>query len=298
MVRVYLAAGYQPLDHVVPIARAAEELGFHGVGLPDHVFNPTAISSSYPASADGATPWDMESCPFADTWVALSAVAAATARLHVMSHVTVLPLRDPFLIAKSVATVATMFPGRVEFGIGVGWMREEFELLGSDFSTRGARTEEMIGVIQAIWNVQPASFQGAHYSFAAARMHPVPTVPILGSGTSRAAIDRAARLLDGFATMPGTVEELEHDIASLRDRLAAHGRSLNGFHINATTPVATPDDLDRLADLGVTSVQVHPFGRREAQHESIAAKVAIMSEFADDVGLTPIHEPAEGRTPR
>ena len=203
-----------------------------------------------------------------------------------MTHIMVLPMRNVFLTAKMVGTVAAMFPGRVHLGVGVGWMPEEFALLDSDFHTRGARTEEMVAVLRALWGEQPASFSGKHHSFESVAMFPVPSVPvpIYGSGSSEAALDRAARVMDGFVAMPCSVDEIENDLMpALRARLGRYGRSISDFHVNVIPAQVGPDDLRRLADLGVTSVQVHPFARDQALHAPLPDKLDAVRRWADRV---------------
>ncbi|HXP54014.1 MAG TPA: TIGR03619 family F420-dependent LLM class oxidoreductase [Streptosporangiaceae bacterium] len=284
--QLFLGAGFQPPGHLLPVAALADETGFDGVALPDHVANPVRIDTHYPGTADGSTPWELDSTPWPDPWVGLTAVAAATRRLHVMTHIMVLPMRNVFLTAKMVGTVAAMFPGRVHLGVGVGWMPEEFALLDSDFHTRGARTEEMVAVLRALWGEQPASFSGKHHSFESVAMFPVPSVPvpIYGSGSSEAALDRAARVMDGFVAMPCSVDEIENDLMpALRARLGRYGRSISDFHVNVIPAQVGPDDLRRLADLGVTSVQVHPFARDQALHAPLPDKLDAVRRWADRV---------------
>jgi probable F420-dependent oxidoreductase len=283
---LFLGAGFQPPEHLLPVATLADETGFDGVALPDHVANPVRIDTHYPGTADGSTPWELDSTPWRDPWVGLTAVAAATRRLHVMTHIMVLPMRNVFLTAKMVGTVAALFPGRVHLGAGVGWMPEEFALLDSDFHTRGARTEEMVAVLRALWGEQPASFSGKYHSFESVAMFPVPPVPvpIYGSGSSEAALDRAARVMDGFVAMPCSVDEIENDLMpALRARLDQYGRSISDFHVNVIPPQVGPDDLRRLAGLGVASVQVHPFARDQALHAPLPDKLDAVRRWADRV---------------
>ena len=281
---LYLGAGFQPAGHILDVARTAEECGFDGLALPDHVGYPVTLESQYPGTESGEVPWSVDETPWTDPWVALSAVAAVTDRLRLMTHIYVLPLRDPVLVAKTVGSAAAMFPGRMELGIGVGWNAEEFALVGADFGNRGARTDESIDVLRALWGPQPASYAGSHYSFSDVAMFPAPSspVPILVGGSSPAAMERAVRTGDGFVAMPTTVAELEWLVGQLRAGLARHGRSPDDFHIN-TVPkdVDSPDALGRLDDLGVTSVQVHPFTRDQAIHGSLGEKLDAIRVWAD-----------------
>jgi probable F420-dependent oxidoreductase len=280
---LYLGAGFQPAEHLLDVAQVAEECGFDGLALPDHVGYPLTTESKYP-SESGDVPWSLDETPWIDPWIALSAVAAATTRLRLMTHIFVLPLRDPVLVAKTVGSAAALFPGRMEFGIGVGWNAEEFALVGAEFGNRGARTDESIEVLRALWGPQPASYEGKHYSFTDVAMFPRPSapVPILVGGSSAAALERAVRVGDGFVAMPATVAETGPLVARLREGLARHGRPSDGFHINTVpSDVDGPDALRRLEDLGVTSVQVHPFTRDQAIHGSLTDKLDAVRRWAE-----------------
>lgn len=280
---LYLGAGFQPAEHLLDVARTAEERGFDGLALPDHVGYPVASDSKYP-SESGLPGWSVDETPWIDPWIALTAVAAVTSRLRFMTHIFVLPLRHPVFVAKTVGSAAALFPGRMQLGIGVGWNAEEYHLVGAEFGTRGARTDEAIDLLRALWGEQPASFHGEHYSFTDVPMFPRPSmpVPILVGGNSPAAMERAVRTGDGFVAMPTTVEETGSLVERLREGLARHGRSADDFHINTVpSDVDSPDALRRLEDLGVTSAQVHPFPRDVAIHGSLSEKLEAIHRWAD-----------------
>lgn len=280
----YLGAGFQPAEHLLPVARAAAEAGFDGIALPDHVANPVKVDTDYPGTEDGHVPWKLDETSWPDPFVAFAAIAAQT-ELRMMTHVFILPLRSPVLVAKTVGTFAAIFPNRFEFGVGVGWMPDEFELTHTEFRNRGRRTDEAIGAIRALWESQPASFEGEHYRFTDIEMHPAPSVPapILVGGHSKAAIERAARLGDGFVAMPATIEEYgETVLPPMYEALERQGRSRDGFHINVIpSDVDSPEKLDRLDELGVTSVQLHPFDRDTAVSGSLEAKLDAIASYGE-----------------
>ena len=132
-------------EQLVEVARAAEEAGFHGVLLSDHLFFPGHLASRYPYAPDGKPGFD-GSTPFPEPWATISAMAAVTSRLRFATMVYILPLRHPLEVAKSVGTAAVLSNGRVALGVGAGWIREEFDALGVDFATRGARLDEMLAL--------------------------------------------------------------------------------------------------------------------------------------------------------
>jgi alkanesulfonate monooxygenase SsuD/methylene tetrahydromethanopterin reductase-like flavin-dependent oxidoreductase (luciferase family) len=134
-----ISTAFTPLDEVCQLAQAADRFGYEMVAVSDHVVHPRTLKSPYPYTADGRPRWE----PFtdwSDAWVMIGAMAAVTKRLKFTTSVYVLPMRNPFLVAKSVATAAAVSGGRVTLGIGVGWMEEEFDLLGQSFRRRGKRT--------------------------------------------------------------------------------------------------------------------------------------------------------------
>src|SRR5713226_9661251 len=124
---------------LVALARKAEALGFGGLTVPDHLFTPQSLRSRYPYSADGAVHWPPEA-EWPDCWVAIAAMAAVTSRVRLTTGVYILPLRNVFVVAKAVATAAVLSDNRVVLGVGVGWMKEEFDQLGQDFRARGKHT--------------------------------------------------------------------------------------------------------------------------------------------------------------
>ena len=130
------------VDHLIEVSKIAEEVGFAGIAVADHLVKPQEIRSAYPYSEDGIPFWDADE-PFPDPWVLIAAVARETTRVRFMPYVYVLPMRDPFSVAKAVSSAAVLSGDRVVLGAGVGWMKEEFDLAGQAFEARGRRTDEM-----------------------------------------------------------------------------------------------------------------------------------------------------------
>jgi probable F420-dependent oxidoreductase len=282
----YLGAGFQPAAHLLPVAQAAQAAGFDGLAVPDHVAYPATIDTAYPGTDDGQVPWKLDETPWIDPLVAVSVIAAVT-DLRLMTHILVLPLRSPVLMAKTAGSIAALFPGRFDLGVGVGWLPDEFALTQTEFRTRGRRTDEAIEVLRALWGAQPASHDGPHYGFAGIGMFPVPETPppLLVGGSSETALDRAARLGDGYVAMPATVEEYGATIVpAMHHALQRHGRSPEGFHVNVVpSDVTCPEDLVRLHQMGVTSVQLHPFDRDTAVHGSLERKLDAIGTYAEKV---------------
>ena len=177
-------------DQLPAIARHAEEVGFHGVTVPDHLVMSTRIESKYPYTEDGRIWWP-DDMPWLDPWVALSAMGGATSRIKLATNIYLAALRDPFTPAKAVSSAAAIAPGRVVCGVSVGWIREEYLLAGVEFGTRGKRMDELIEVMRKLWSGREVSHHGRFFNFDHAIMCPPPPapVPIWCGGGSPAAFD-------------------------------------------------------------------------------------------------------------
>ena len=218
--------GGKALDHV-EIAKACEAAGFDGVALSDHVFHPETLESKYPYTDDG-TPMFSPDEEWPDVWVSVGGMAAATTTLRFITNVYILPLRNPFVVAKAVGTAAYLSGDRVELGVGAGWMREEFDQMEQPFRARGKRLDESIEVIRKLWSGGMVEHHGDHYDFAPLSMNPTPErqVPFLIGGHSDIALRRAARN-DGWIGVNYTIEELEGYLQRLDEfrRGGRHRRS-------------------------------------------------------------------------
>ena len=182
------------------IVQRGEALGFHSVMIADHVVFPTAIASRYPYTVSGEFPGGGDAL---EQLTLVAFVAGRTRALRLVTSVMILPYRNPVLTAKMLATVDVLSSGRLTVGVGVGWLREEFEALGApDFERRGAASDEYLRIFKTLWTENPASFAGEFYRFAGLRClpHPVqkPHPPIWIGGHSAPALRRVARHGDGW----------------------------------------------------------------------------------------------------
>jgi probable F420-dependent oxidoreductase len=284
-VRFWQALSFTETGQLIPLARTAEEVGFHGVLVSDHVFFPGKLRSRYPYSADGAPPFGPDT-EFPEPWAAVSAMAAVTTRLRFNSAVYLAPLRHPLEVARAVATAAVLSGGRVALGAGVGWIREEYEQLGRDFHTRGRRLDEMIGVLRRVWAGGMVEHHGRFYDFDPLQLSPAPPgpIPIYVGGASPAALRRAARLGDGWlgsGHAPDEIPALVQELARLR-REAGREREPFDF-VAALTAPPDPDLFRRLEDRGVTSVISYPPAFTTGPGSSLAGKRAVLERYADAV---------------
>lgn len=272
-------------EQLLGIARAAEEAGFHGVLVSDHLFFPGRLASRYPYSADGKPAFD-GATPFPDAWTTIAAMAAVTERLRFATMVYILPLRHPLEVAKTVGTAALLSGGRVALGVGAGWIREEFDALEVPFETRGTRMNEMIEVMRAAWTGEMREHHGRFFDLAPFQMSPPPPaqVPIYVGGLSPAALRRAARLGDGWIGTGQTPEEAVRHVRELRRLRSEAGRAEAPFE--TIVPLAVPPDPALLTDLaaqGVTATTVWPFSYTLGPRSTLAQKRDAMLRFADQV---------------
>jgi probable F420-dependent oxidoreductase len=258
-VKLWQALSFTETDQLLPLARSCEELGFHGVFLSDHVFVPGRLTSRYPYSPDGAPPFT-PATEHPEPWAAICAMAQATTRLWFSTAVYLSPLRHPLHVAKSVATASVFSQGRVALGIGVGWVREEFEVLGRSFAARGAQLEEGVEVMRKVWGGGMVDHHGRHFAFPELAMEPAPVapVPIWIGGRSEVALRRAARY-DGWIGSGDTPESAAEALAKLRAYREAAGRLAEPFE--AIVAVAGGPDRDlyrRLEAAGATGFVSYP----------------------------------------
>ncbi|MFZ4518530.1 MAG: TIGR03619 family F420-dependent LLM class oxidoreductase [Microthrixaceae bacterium] len=247
--------GARPLDWP-RLARACEAAGFDSVAVSDHVVYPSYLSSKYPYTPDG-TPLFSPDEDWPDPWVAIGAMASVTTTLRFLTNVYVLPLRNPFVVAKAVGTAAYLSEGRVGLGIGAGWMAEEFELLEQPFARRGKRMDEMVEVLRTLWAGGMVEHHGEFYDFAPVEMRPAPpaAVPIYVGGHSDIAFRRAARLGDGWLGVHYSPAELLAHCETLQHAREDAGTADRPFEIIAS-PLAAPssDLVEELEAAGVTTI--------------------------------------------
>ena len=220
--------------NIVATASLAAELGFHSLWLTDHVVLGERVDAVYPYRSHGR--WDYPpDTPWLDPLLSLAWAGAAAPELQLGTSVLVLPIRNPVLLAKQVASLDYLSGGRVILGVGAGWMEEEFDLVGTPFSGRGPRAEEMVALMRRYWSGDSVEFEGRHYRTAApARMYPRPAqarIPILWGGHSDAALRRVARIGDGWHPTQITLEALELGLTRLRAYCEEAGRDLRELRI-------------------------------------------------------------------
>lgn len=284
------------------VARA-EALGFSSVVIADHIVFPVTIKSKYPYTVSGAFPGQGDAL---EQLSLMAFVAGKSRALRLISSVMILPYRNPVVTAKMLATIDVLSRGRVTVGVGVGWLREEFEALGAtDFDRRGAVSDEYLRIFKALWTQDPASHRGEFYRFDSVRClpHPVqkPHPPIWVGGHSKAALRRVARLGDGWhpvganPAVPLRPPELRASLDDLRRLTEAERRDFSTLTISYKAPIydagqgvdggaerrpfsgsqqAIADDIGTFAGLGVSEL-IFDF-----RSESLAQSLERMERFA------------------
>jgi probable F420-dependent oxidoreductase len=282
--KFYVSSAFLDTGEIVEIAKAAEDLGYEGMAIPDHVVNLETLSTPYPYTDDGQRRWQ----PFTDwpdPWVLVGALSQATERLKFVTTVYIPAMRDPYSAAKAVGTAACLSGGRVELGIGVGWCEEEFALLGQPFAKRGKRTDEMLELMKGLWAPGWTEFDGEFYRTPRLEMMPTPPrIPIYAGGLSDIALRRAARN-DGWI---GDLIGLDQAIASvqrIRGLRADRGLGMDDFTvITPLTDAFLPEHFDRAAAAGITAVLTMPWMYYSGPTASLAEKIDGMSRFAAAFG--------------
>jgi probable F420-dependent oxidoreductase len=207
---------------VARLARAIEQIGYEHIDVFDHVV------MGYPIAGRPAGPYT-PTMPILEALMMLAHLAAVTARVTLGTEVLVLPQRHPTLVAKQVSTLDTLSGGRVRLGVGVGWQESEYEALGEDFRTRGARMDEAIRLLRACWSDAQVDFAGRHYRVTAIAMEPKPPqgrrLPIWIGGMSEPAWRRVGQLGDGWlASRVTDADSARRAIDSIRRHAEAAGR--------------------------------------------------------------------------
>jgi probable F420-dependent oxidoreductase len=281
-----MSAAMVPPEDLPELVRAAEDAGFTGVTLPDSVFFPAEVSADYPYTSTGERHWVPET-PLPDPLVMIAALAAVTSRIRFQTTVLKVPLRDPLLLAKQVATLATLSGDRLDLGVGLSWIPEEFRFTGTAMRTRGARLDEAIEILRAICGGGPrwVEHHGRHYDFDKLIVSPAPVtpVPILVGGHSEPALRRAARLGDGWISANLPVPDLERHLVRLTELRAEHGRADRPFRVSVT-PDDRPDadGFRRLEAAGATDVYLSPWGYDGHRGADQELRLALVRRFAGE----------------
>ena len=271
----------------IPLARAhpglwpeltkqAEALGFESVWLPEHLVLPAAMSGS-PYHGDAHPPVPPQT-PIFDALNYLSFLAAQTSTIRLGTYVYNIGLRHPFVSARAAATLDIVSEGRFDFGVGASWLREEWDAVGLDFGSRGARVDEALQICRALWSQPSVEHHGRFFDFDEVMFEPKPVQPggppLHIGGDGKAALRRVARLGDGWVPMNHTFDRIPNSVHTLNRLWTDHGRS-GRPQVTTSVPLSSSDDVQRAADAGIDRLIVAPWHRTRDALDGIA-------RFADE----------------
>ena len=270
-----------------PLARAAEEAGFDSMVVPDSICYPEHADSVYPFNPDGTREF-LEDKPFLEPFSLIPALGAVTERIRFITFVLKLPVRHPVLVAKQATSTAVLTGNRLVLGVGSSPWREDYDVLGVDWASRGRRMDEEIAILRGLAGGGYFSYHGKIFDLPPVKIAPVPSapIPVLIGGHSDAALRRAARLGDGWLHGGGDLAELPALLARLDGHRRQAGTAGRPFEVHVISADAyTVDGVLRLAELGVTGVIVDfrwPY-RSGPDTEPLEHKIAQLRRFADAV---------------
>ena len=248
---------------LVGMAKLAEEIGFESVWTFEHAIVPNDYQSRYPYSADGKMGVTPET-NFVDPLVALAAIAAQTTTLRLGTGVNILSQANPLYVAKQAASLDFVSNGRFELGVGIGWLREEFQAAGTPFERRGARFDDYVQAMRKVWSGETVEHESEFLSWTGFKSHPTPVqkpFPVVIGGTKGKAFERTARYGNGWFAPSPSLDHLAPLMKKLDDACAEVGRDRSEIEV---TTMWSPDpadlsDVDRYAELGVGRLVVPLF---------------------------------------
>lgn len=254
---------FTPAEFIRDAVQLVEEKGIDSIWFPEHVLFFPDYASTYPYSDSGRIPGDPEG--LLDPFTAMTFVASHTSKVRLGTGICLVPQRQPVYTAKMVADVDFLSGGRVDFGVGIGWLKEEFDNLGMDFSTRAQTCDEYIDAMLALWSPGVTEFKGPTVEITACHFNPKPVQaphpPIFFGGESRPALRRVAERGQGWYAYDVSPEQLADKLPALDDALAANGRSRADIklYVGPNRNPITPETIQAYADLGVEQL-IAPLG--------------------------------------
>ena len=255
-------------EGITAFAQLAEELGFDALWVSDHVVVPRSLDSRYPYSRDGSFPVSPD-VPLMEPLATLLFAAAITERVKLGTTVLVIPMRNPIVTAKQLASLDVLSNGRLILGVGAGWMEEEFKILGVPFERRGARTNEYIRLIKALWTEENPSFEGKFWQIKDVGFSPKPLQkphpPIWTGGHSAPALRRAGRLSDGWHAVGVSPDTLREQFQEVQRHAKEAGRDPASLtlsvrpRVRLDDPAKTIELLRSYREVGVSHVVLEMF---------------------------------------
>jgi probable F420-dependent oxidoreductase len=241
---------------VADIATKAEAMGFESIWLPEHPVMPVNTASKYPGSPDGSIPNYMSD--MADPYIGLARASAVTNTIKLGTGITLIPERNPLVLAGAISTLDRFSGGRFILGIGTGWLREETEIMGGDFDHRWTQAREAIEVMRALWTQDAAEYHGRHYDFPLVQCNPKPAQeggpPVILGGNARNVFRRVARWGDGWMPTASSPDQIAAGRAAIDELAEASGRDPSGINITVFGQPADRELISRFEEAGANRV--------------------------------------------
>tara|TARA_B100001179_G_C18586346_1_gene402403 strand:+ start:226 stop:1068 length:843 start_codon:yes stop_codon:yes gene_type:complete len=241
------------------MAKKAEDLGFESIWYAEHAALPVHSDSPFPATG-GEIPWTYSH--FTDPYIALARASGVTTKIKLGTGITLVPERNPLLLAKEIATLDRYSGGRFLFGIGTGWLKEETEMMGGDFEHRWTQTREAIEVMKELWTKEEAEYHGRYFDFPLVRSYPKPAQkpypPIILGGMAKNVLRRVVTHADGWLPNRVTPTEVEESRKKLDAMAAEAGRDPKSITISVYGQLPERDIVHSLLNAGADRVVVRP----------------------------------------
>jgi len=241
------------------MAKKAEDLGFESIWYAEHAAVPVHSDSPFPATG-GEIPWTYSH--FTDPYIALARASGVTTKIKLGTGITLVPERNPLLLAKEIATLDRYSGGRFLFGIGTGWLKEETEMMGGDFEHRWTQTREAIEVMKELWTKEEAEYHGRYFDFPLVRSNPKPAQkpypPIILGGMAKNVLRRVVTHADGWLPNRVTATEVEESRKKLDAMAAEAGRDPKSITISVYGQLPERDIVHSLLNAGADRVVVRP----------------------------------------
>ncbi|MCB1695479.1 MAG: TIGR03619 family F420-dependent LLM class oxidoreductase [Halioglobus sp.] len=284
--RFTLMTGLGGIEDYPDIARTAEQAGWTSLAIPDSLFYPEVTESDYPYLSTEAVREALDGVPVLDPIVAMTAMAVGTSTLRFYPAVLKVPVRQPLVLAKALASLAVISNNRIALGAGLSPWQEDFSYNGIPFDERGKRMDDCIAIIRGAMSGEYFEYHSDYYDIGRMKLSPVPTapLPILVGGHAVPALRRAARSGDGWISANSDYESLQQMIGKLNELRREFGTDTRSdFEIHAFDMHASElDDYRRLAELGVTDICVSPWNPYDPSLDR-AKKLARIEQFAEAI---------------
>lgn len=281
-----LTLTFNPMEHYIPLAEAADELGWHSVNVGDGLFFYDETTVDYPYTDDGARYWSANT-QFLDPFAVICAMGQATQNIRFLVNVLKLPVRNPLLVAKLCGTTTFLTNERLSLGCGLSPWPEDFEICGEEWKTRGARCAESIEVLRKALTGEFFQHTGKHYDFPNLSINPVPQqdMPILIGGTAEPVLKRAARIADGFVSPNTTADNIKTMIDKINGYRKEYGTDTKRFEmVSVAIDAFDLDGHKKLEDMGVDECCDMPWLYYGGKFKSpVEEKIEHMKRFTDEV---------------